>query len=99
MEKILQELGIFEPGQVGKNNSYIVDLESDAAWGKIYSILETNNDVEQLEDNTLLTVHNASLLYIYKDKYQLNLKADFDNEIYSLICSNLNMEGKLYYGN
>ena len=92
---MLQELGIFEPGQSGKNNSYVVDLDSDLAWGKIYSLLETNDDVEQLEDNTLLTVHNASVIYVYKDKYQLNLKADFDNEIYSLICSKLSSEEKI----
>lgn len=95
MEKMLQELGIFEPGQAGKNNSYVVDLDSDLAWGKIYSLLETNEDVEQMEDNTLLTVHNASVIYVYKDKYQLNLKADFDNEIYSLICSKLSSEEKI----
>ena len=95
MEEMLQELGIFEPGQAGKNNSYVVDLDSDLAWGKIYSLLETNEDVEQMENNTLLTVHNASVIYVYKDKYQLNLKADFDNEIYSLICSKLSSEEKI----
>ena len=95
MEEILQELGIYEPGQLSKNNAYVVDLDSDLAWGKIYSLLETNDDVEQLEDNTLLTTHNASILYLYKDKYQLNLKADFDNEIYSLICSKLSSEDKI----
>ena len=31
MEEMLQELGIFEPGQAGKNNSYVVDLDSDLA--------------------------------------------------------------------
>lgn len=89
METIIRELKINLPGEYTKSNSYTVDISSDAEWGKIYSLLETNDNVEQLEDNTLLTVHNASLLYTYKDVYQLNLKADFDSDVYSLVCSKI----------
>ena len=89
MNKVLEELGLEYEGQPGKNNSYVVDLGSDQEFGKVYSTLETNDDVEQLEDNTLLTVHNASLLYIYKDKYQITLKSNFDTEEYYLIINKL----------
>ena len=89
MNKVLEELGLEYEGQPGKNNSYVIDLGSDQEFGKVYSTLETNDDVEQLEDNTLLTVHNASLLYIYKDKYQITLKSNFDTEEYSLIINKL----------
>ena len=95
MDSVIKKLGIDLPGEYTKNNSYTVDIKDDAEWGKIYSILETNDDVEPLEDNTLLTIHNASLLYIY-DEYQLNLKADFDNETYSLVCSKIG--GKMNNG-
>ncbi len=89
MEELIKKLGITLPGEYTRSNSYTVDIKSDAEWGKIYSLLETNDDVESLEDNTLLTIHNASLLYVYNDEYQLNLKADFDNETYSLVCSKI----------
>lgn len=42
-----------------------------------------------MEDNTLLTTHNASLIYVYKDKYQINLKGNFDTDEYSMIITNL----------
>ena len=88
MENILKEIGIDLPGQYSRNGNYVVDLSSDAEWGRIYSLLETADDVSQDEDNNLLTVHNASLMYEYAN-CQINLKADFDNDIYQLVCSEL----------
>lgn len=88
MEKILKELGLDYEGQPGKNNSYIVDLSDDYEFGKVYSVLEQRDDVEQLDENTLLTIHNGSLLYMYKD-YQLNLKGNFDTDEYSLVITDL----------
>lgn len=90
IEDIINELGLDEyEGQVGKNNSYVIDLPSDNDFGKVYSTLETNEDVEQLEDNTLLTVHNASVIYVYKDRYQINLKSNFDTDEYSVIITDM----------
>ena len=76
---LLNELNIPYRGTQGKNDSYVIDLDNDSEWGKIYSILETNEDMEELEESTLLTVHNANLIYEYKDEWQLVLSADFDN--------------------
>ena len=42
-----------------------------------------------MEDNVLLTVHNASLLYLYKDRYQINLKGNFDTEEYSVVITDI----------
>ena len=79
VEEILDDLKIYYSGTWGKNNSYVIDLADDSEWGKIYSILETNEDMEELEESTLLTVHNANLIYEYKDELQFVLSADFDN--------------------
>ena len=89
MKNIMKELGFDYEGQEGKKNSYVVDLGSDEEFGKVYSSLETNEDVEQMEDNVLLTVHNASLLYLYKDRYQINLKGNFDTEEYSVVITDI----------
>lgn len=79
VEEILDDLKIYYSGTWGKNNSYVIDLADDSEWGKIYSILETNEDMEELEESTLLTVHNANLIYEYKNEWQFVLSADFDN--------------------
>lgn len=79
VEEILDDLKIYYSGTWGKNNSYVIDLADDSEWGKIYSILETSEDMEELEESTLLTVHNANLIYEYKNEWQFVLSADFDN--------------------
>lgn len=86
MDEMLYEIGIDDlVGQVGKNDSYVIDLSSDSEWGRVYSLLEKCENVYQLEENNLLTTHNASLQYVWKDDYQITLKADFDNELYSIV--------------
>lgn len=90
MEDILIQLGLDRyTGTLSKNNAYVVDLDTDIDFGKVYSTLEDNDDIEQLDDNTLLTVHNASIFYEYQDKYQLNLKGNFDTEEYSLVITEI----------
>ena len=78
VKDILNELKIPYEGTYGKNDSYIIDLANDQEWGKVYSILESNEDIEEQEESTLLTVHNANLIYEYKN-WQFVLSADFDN--------------------
>ena len=78
VKEILKELNINYEGTYGKNDSYVIDLADDSEWGKIYSILESSEDIEEQEESTLLTVHNANLIYEYKD-WQFVLSADFDN--------------------
>ena len=86
MEEMLYEIGIQDlQGQSGKNDSYVIDLGSDTEWGRVYSLLEKCANVYQLEENNLLTTHNASFQYVWKDDYQITLKADFDNELYSIV--------------
>lgn len=89
MEYMLKEIGIDLPGEYGKNGSYIIDLDSDNEWGKIYTLLDNAENVEQDEESFLLTTHNSSLIYTYNNLYRLVLKADFDQNLYSLICSQI----------
>ena len=89
-QKILDKIEIEQSGQIGKNNAYVIDLKSDSEFGKVYTKLEKASErgiLTQLEDNNLLTVHNASLIYLYKDMYQINLRGNFDTNEYSLIVT------------
>jgi hypothetical protein len=47
LNKMLEDLGLNDyDSQTGKNNSLVVDLGSDSEFGKVYSTLEVNDDVE-----------------------------------------------------
>lgn len=88
MEEVLVELGINKPGEYGRNNTYVVDIDNSDEFGKIYSILDKNDEVEQNEENSLLTLHNASIYYLYGE-YQINLIGDFDANQYRLVLTEL----------
>ena len=88
MEEMLVELGLDKyAGTWGRNNSYVIDLGTDTEWGKVYTTLDNSEKVFQEEESVLLTVHNGQIIYTYDEEYQLVLKADFDNELYSIIIS------------
>ena len=46
MKNVMKELGFDIEGQEGKNHSYVFDLGSEQQFGKVYSALETSDDVE-----------------------------------------------------
>ena len=86
MDKLLRELGLALEGEYSKDGSYVVDIYDSNEFGKVYSALESNNDAEELYDNSLLTIHNANISYLFGD-YQLTLNADFDQELYKLVIT------------
>ena len=83
---VLRDLGIAFDGEYSKDGSYIIDLYDSDQFGKIYSLLEKNKDVENLEDLSTLTIHNSNIAYLYDD-YELNLIADFDQNLYKLVIT------------
>lgn len=91
LEEILKELKLNTYlGTYNRNNSYIIDLDSDNDWGKVFTILDNSPLLYQKDENTLLTQHNSSLIYEYEDTDIIfNLKADFDNDQYSLVISEI----------
>lgn len=87
IKDILKELKITQIGNFARDGSYVIDLEDDVdAFGKVYSTLDKNPDVEYMENNSLLTVDNASMYYKY-DKYQVNIIADFKNNHYKVVIA------------
>lgn len=86
MEEILNELRITDSGEDTKNGAYEITLKDSNAYGKYYSLLDRNDNVEQMEDNALLTLNEGRLLFVYKD-YLLDLQGDFTHNIYRLVIS------------
>lgn len=84
---ILNELEINLKGTYSRDGSYVIDLEdSSDAFGKVYSTLDKNPEVDCMESNSLLTVDNASMYYKYKG-FQINIIADFRNDHYKVVVS------------
>ena len=89
MKNMLNEIGIYADGEFNKNGAYVIDIEDFEQFGKYYSLIDKHTDTEELSDSTISTIHNISCLYTYKDEFQLNLLADFDNDEYKLVVMNI----------
>ena len=87
--ELLSKIGINRDGTYSNNGSYIVDLKDSNDFGRIYSKLENSDDLDLQEDTLLLTIHNSNIEYRYEDEFQLVLKADWDNDSYELVVSEL----------
>ena len=88
IKDVPRALGINKTGEMSRNKAYVVDIEDMDEFGKIYSLLDKNEDCEELDDNSLINLHNVSYLCIYDD-FQLNLLADFDQDSYKLVINAL----------
>lgn len=90
VQEYLDLIGINKTVELGDNNSYIVTIIDSDEFGKIFSLLENESDLETLEENQIVTITGSSLLYESKSQpYILNLLADFENEIYQLIINQI----------
>jgi hypothetical protein len=85
LEKFLEKLGISQVGHYTKTNTYIIDIEDSDEYGKIYSLLDKSDEIEEDEDSSTITVHTSNLVF-ESDNYQLTLIADFDQDTYKLVC-------------
>lgn len=85
LEKFLEKLGITQVGHYTKTNTYIIDIEDSDEYGKIYSLLDKSDKIEEDEDSSTITVHTSNIVF-ESDNYQLTLMADFDQDTYKLVC-------------
>ena len=85
LEKFLEKLGITQIGHYTKTNTYIIDIEDSDEYGKIYSLLDKSEEVEEDDDSSTVTVHNSNIVF-ESDNYQFTLMADFDQDTYKLVC-------------
>lgn len=85
MELFLKKLGITQEGEYTDDNNYVIELDDDDEYARIYSLLDKSNELEEDDDASQLTQDNSSIQYI-NDKYTITLLADYDSEQYALIC-------------
>ena len=91
IKTILSELGINHEATKSKDGTYVIDVEDMDEFGKYYSLLDRNDEVEELDETSLMTIHNISLNYLYKN-YQFSLISDNDQDSYKLVITLLSKE-------
>lgn len=84
----LKQNNINKTYTISEDNNYIITLDNSDDFGKMFSHLEKIEDLEQLEDNQVVTEQGTSILYkSNSENYLFNLIADFDGNVYELIVS------------
>lgn len=84
----LKQNNINKTYTISEDNNYIITLDNSNDFGKMFSHLEKIEDLEQLEDNQVVTEQGTSILYkSNSENYLFNLIADFDGNVYELIVS------------
>lgn len=91
MKDFLKELGITDEGEYSKDNLYVIDIDDSDTYGKYYSKLDKSDLVDEIDDNSLLTLHNSSINF-EGDNYLITLIADFEQDLYKLVCKELKGE-------
>jgi len=64
------------------NNEYIVDVDDSNKFSDLYTCISSNDNLKVV-GNSLATV-DESKFYFTNGEFQVNLVADFDNDIYRL---------------
>ena len=84
IEDIAKILNIdtFESSNSGDSTTYT--LNSDLDFGSVYTILESDDSFDEIEDNYMLNATIANLEYVYNNDYRIELKGNFDSDTYSV---------------
>jgi len=89
VEQLLKQLNINKVGSYNKDKSYTIDLEDSDAFGKVFTILETNDDITISADENLVTLDDSTLVYYYDDMFRLYLNANWTDDIYGLVLEEI----------
>lgn len=92
MDNFLSKLGIDLEGE-RQGNNYIVDIPDSNMFNKIFSLLDKSDLVEENDDASSITLNSSNVEYI-GDDYLLNLIADFSQDIYKLVITELSKKEK-----
>lgn len=89
IKELLNSIGVRRSGEYSKDGSYVVDLYSDDEYGKVYSTIEKDERFTYKEKASSMTIDNSNMIYQYDDAYQVVLKADLRNDIYTVIVNEI----------
>lgn len=88
MQDLLNKIGVTQPGYYSDKNTYIIDLENADQYSKVFSKLDRSKEVKELQSSSVSNASISNVMYV-NDDYNLNLIADFDNNVYKLVIYEL----------
>lgn len=89
IKEYLESLGIEDEGFY-EEDSYIINMDNSKDYGRIFTILDTSEDIDIIPSNQLVTDQGSSLMYeSISEPLLLNLLADFDGGVYQLVVNEL----------
>ena len=88
MKELLRKIGITEAGYFSSNNNYVIDFDNSEEYNKAFSKLDRTDLVEENDDTSVINMSVSNIMYS-NDDFSLNLIADFDNDTYKLVVTEL----------
>lgn len=88
MKELLSKIGISNPGEFSEEGNYVVDFENSQQFNKAFSSLDKSDLVDENEDASVTNLDVSNVMY-ESDKYALNLIADFGQDMYKLVISEI----------
>lgn len=88
MKEFLRKLGITQAGYYSSKNNYVIDLDDAKDYDKICSVLDKSDLVEENPDSSVINTSVSNILYV-GDQFSLNVIADFDNDTYKVVVTEL----------
>ena len=85
MDEFIKSLGIMKKGNISDDSCYIIDFDDYGEWAKAQSKLERSNIIDELTDTSNIGEDYQSLQYV-NDEYSITMNADFNSNVYQLIC-------------
>ncbi len=87
MKNYINKIGITFPGEI-IDEAYVVVIPTSNDYGKVYSKLEKTEDLYMMDENQLITEDGGSIMFESESEpFILNLMADFKNDIYQLVVT------------
>ena len=91
MKELLKTIGITAAGYFSSDGNYIIDFDDSDQFNAAFSKLSKSDQVEENEDSSVINLNVSNVLFL-ADGYSLNLIADFEQDIYKLVVTELDGE-------
>lgn len=85
MKDFLEEIGITNSGNISDDGCYVIDFKNDIEWSKAYSKLDKSDLVDEEDDSTNITMESSTVQFV-GDEFTITMTADFESDIYKLVC-------------
>lgn len=90
VKELLSDIGIDDIGKY-KDNKYIIELDGSDEFARYYTLLDSF-DKSTLRDEGSMAQEFATVLSYIVDDYKINLNANFTDDYYSCVISEVDKD-------